>query len=221
MFFQQNRPRAKAILRIPSWKVKQPHRRPHLGQDCERLHHPSSSELLQNSSNLSRILHPPHLFEKAGGVFAGHFERLHHQASSGLLPLLQNSSNLFRILAPLKTKKNRRSIRRTFRATQPPFKFWASSPPVTLASNLSIWSWAFGPASFLMTNYVCFWTWMLGDGTCHSSIRLVTLKLGLRPSFILNEKLCLFLDLDVGRWDLSLQHWTCQLEAGPSAQLDS
>ena len=62
---------------------------------------------------------------------------------------------------------------------------------------------------------------MLGDGTCHSSIGLVTLKLGLRPSFILNEKLCLFLDLDVGRWDLSLQHWTCHLEAGPSAQLES
>ena len=57
---------------------------------------------------------------------------------------------------------------------------------------------------------------MLGDGTCHSSIELVTLKLGLRPSFISNDKLCLSLDLDVGRWDLSLQHWTCHLEAGPN-----
>ena len=92
---------------------------------------------------------------------------------------------------------------------------------------------------------------MLGDGICHSSIGLVTLKLGLRPSLILNEKLCSFLDLDSGRrdlslqrwtchleaepneklclfldldgerWDLSLQHWTCHIEAGPSAQLDS
>ena len=36
----------------------------------------------------------------------------------------------------------------------------------------------------------------------------VTLKLGLRPSFILNKKLCLFLDLEAGMLDLSLQHWT-------------
>ena len=128
---------------------------------------------------------------------------------------------------------------------------------VTSPLDLSFGSWALGPASFLMRNYMCFWTWtlerwtchssvglvilrlglrpslilkerthcvwtwMLGHWTCHSSIGLVILKLGLRPSFILNEKLCLFLDLDVGRWDLSLQHWTCQLEAGPSAQLDS
>ena len=80
---------------------------------------------------------------------------------------------------------------------------------------------AFGPASFLIRNYVCFWTWMLGDGTCQSSIGLVTLDLGLWPSFVLNVNLCLFLDLDVGRWDLSFQHWICHLEAGPSAQLHS
>ena len=89
------------------------------------------------------------------------------------------------------------------------------------------WTWVMGPwtwsfeaspsASFLVTDYYCSWTWMLGHWTCHSSIGLVTLKLGLRPSFILNEKLCLFLDLDVGRWDLSLQHWTCQFEAGPNS----
>ena len=29
-----------------------------------------------------------------------------------------------------------------------------------------------------------------------------TLKLGVRPSFFLNDKLYLFLDLDVGRWGL-------------------
>ena len=102
-------------------------------------------------------------------------------------------------------EKNRGSILWTFRATPPPFKSWAPTPPVTPASDLSIWSWAFGPASFLMRNYACFWTWMLGDGTCHSSIGLVNLKLGR----ILNDKLCLFLDLHVGKRDLSLQHRTC------------
>ena len=120
---------------------------------------------------------------------------------------------------------------------------------VAAALELSFWSWAFGPASFLIRNYVCFWTWMLEHGTCHSSVGLVTLilkerthcfwtwmlgcwtchysiglvilKLGLRPNFFLNERLLLFLDFDVGRWDLSLRHWTCHLEAGPSAQLHS
>ena len=57
------------------------------------------------------------------------------------------------------------------------------------ALDLSSWSWAFGPASFLIRNYDCFWTWMLGHWTCHTSVGLVILKLGLRPSFILNEKL--------------------------------
>ena len=52
-------------------------------------------------------------------------------------------------------------------------------------------------------------------------LRLVSLKLGLRPSFVVYHKSLLFLNLDVGRWDLSLQHWTCKLEAGPSAQLHS
>ena len=92
---------------------------------------------------------------------------------------------------------------------------------VTPASDLSIWSWTFGPASFLMTNYVCFWTWMFGDGTCHSSIGLVTLKLGLRPSCILNKKLWLFLDLDAGALDLSHQRWTCHFEAASAAPLHS
>merc|ERR1711965_190346 len=53
----------------------------------------------------------------------------------------------------------------------------------------------------------------LGRRTCHSSIGLVFFKLGLRPSFILNKKLCLFLDLEAEMLDLSLQHWTCLLEA--------
>ena len=57
----------------------------------------------------------------------------------------------------------------------------------------------------LSLQHHCFWTWMLGDGTCHSSIGLVNLKLGR----ILNDKLCLFLDLHVGKRDLSLQHRTC------------
>ena len=74
---------------------------------------------------------------------------------------------------------------------------------------------------------------MLGDGTCHSSIGLVILKLGLRPSLIFNKKSLLFLDLDVGALDLSIvpasflmrnhycfwtwmsEHWTCPFEAGP------
>ena len=83
------------------------------------------------------------------------------------------------------------------------------------ALNLSFGSCALGPASFLIRNYVCFWSWILRHCTCHSSIELVILKLGLRPSFILNKKLCLFLDLEAGMLDLSLQHWTCLLEAGP------
>ena len=45
------------------------------------------------------------------------------------------------------------------------------------------------------------------------------LKLGLQPSFILNTKSLLLLDLNVGILNLSPQHWTCHFEAGPSAQL--
>ena len=57
--------------------------------------------------------------------------------------------------------------------------------------------------------------------TCHLSIGLVFWKLGHRPSFILNTKLFLFLDLDTQTLDLSLQHWSCLLEAGLSTQLHS
>ena len=120
---------------------------------------------------------------------------------------------------------------------------------VTLALDLSFRSWAFSPASFLQRNYAsglegwstgfvtsaldlsfwklgrrnsaCFWTWKLGRWTCHSSDGLVFWKLGLRPSFILNTKLCLLLDSKAGTLDLSLRQWTCLFEAGPSAQLDS
>ena len=87
---------------------------------------------------------------------------------------------------------------------------------VTPASDLSPWSWAFGPASFLISNYKCFWSWMLGHWTCHTSVGLVILKLGLRPSFILNEKSWLSLELNVATSDLSLHHRTCHLETEPS-----
>ena len=53
------------------------------------------------------------------------------------------------------------------------------------------------------------------------SIGLVHLKLGLGPSFILNIKLTLFLDLHVETLDLAPQHWPCHFEAGPPAQLQS
>ena len=43
-------------------------------------------------------------------------------------------------------------------------------------------------------------TWMLGIG-------LVISKLGQWPSFILNQKLALLLDVDLG-------HWTCHCQAG-------
>ena len=92
---------------------------------------------------------------------------------------------------------------------------------VTAALDLSLWSWAFGPAPFLISNYDCFWTCMLGHWTSHCSTGLVILKLGLRPSFILNINSWLFPELHVGTLDLSPQHWTCHYEAGPSAQLYS
>ena len=69
---------------------------------------------------------------------------------------------------------------------------------VTPALDLSFGSWACGPASFLNGNYVCSWTWKQGHWTCHLSIGLVCLRLCLRRSFILNKKLCLFLDLEAG-----------------------
>ena len=86
---------------------------------------------------------------------------------------------------------------------------------VTAALDLSFGSWACGPASFLNGNYVCSWTWKLEHWTCYISIGLVYWKLGLQPSFILNKILCLFLNLKAGTLDLSLQHWTCLLEARP------
>ena len=49
---------------------------------------------------------------------------------------------------------------------------------VTPALDLSFGSWACGPASFfsfLMGNYVCFWTCMFQHWTCHCNVGLVML----------------------------------------------
>ena len=120
------------------------------------------------------------------------------------------------------------------------FGSWAFGPASFLKRNHAwYWTWQLGrwtchsslglvflklglrPSFILNKKYVCSWTWTLGRSTCHSSIGLVFWKLGLRPSFILKRKLCLFLDLEAGTLDLLHQHWTCLLEAGPSAQLHS
>ena len=66
---------------------------------------------------------------------------------------------------------------------------------VTPALDLSFGSWAFGPASFSKRNHACW-----------ASIELVFWKLRLRPSFILNKKLSIFLELDFAALHLSLQH---------------
>ena len=78
---------------------------------------------------------------------------------------------------------------------------------VTPALDLSIGGWA---EDILFVSGLGSW-----------GIGLVFLKLGLRQSSVLNKKLCLFLDSEAGVLDLSLQHWTCHFEAGPSAQLHS
>ena len=44
--------------------------------------------------------------------------------------------------------------------------------------RLVIWSWAFGPASFLITNYDCFWTWMMGHWTCRQWQIMIVSGLG-------------------------------------------
>ena len=92
---------------------------------------------------------------------------------------------------------------------------------------------------------------MLGHRICHCSVGLAILQLRLRPSFILDIKSILALDLHIGIVDLSprdwtchseavlnlksgmcldlrvgtldfsVRHWTCHFEAGPSAQLHS
>ena len=107
--------------------------------NCERLHHPSSSGLLlllQNSSNLSRIL--PHVFEKKQEKHSLHIsidsttmQVLGFYFSYGILQICPEYSPHF-------FEKNRGSILWTFRATPPPFKSWAPTPPVTPASDLSI-----------------------------------------------------------------------------------
>ena len=66
--------------------------------------------------------------------------------------------------------------------------------------DLSFWSWAFGPSSFLIQHYVMV---MIISGVGYCSFGLALLKLGLRTSFILYNKSLLFLDFDVGALDLS------------------
>ena len=120
----------------------------------------------QHSWTLSRILRP--LKKKQGG----HWLNISRDSTTMQAPGFYFCYKMLQICSaysPPFFEKNRGSIRGTFRATPPPFKSWAPTPPVTPASDLSIWSWAFGPASFLMRNYACFWTWMLGDGICHSA----------------------------------------------------
>ena len=107
------------------------------------------------------------------------------------------------------------------------------------ALNLFFWSWARSQASFLY--YI-----ILVSGLRCWSIGLPSLKPRLRPSFILNRNVLLFLDLDAGAlglsfgpwasdsasfliqitnhycfWAWMMGHWTCPFEAGPSAQLHS
>ena len=48
---------------------------------------------------------------------------------------------------------------------------------------------------------------MLGHRTCHSSVGLVILRLGLRPSLILKERTHCF-------WTWMLGHWTCHSSIG-------
>ena len=43
---------------------------------------------------------------------------------------------------------------------------WPSSILNEKALDLPFWSWACGPASFLIGNHACFWTWMSEHWTC-------------------------------------------------------
>ena len=60
---------------------------------------------------------------------------------------------------------------------------------------------------------------MLGHWTCHTSVGLVILKLGLRPRLIFSIKSILVLDLHVGIVDLSHQDGKCHFEAEPNIKL--
>ena len=150
MFFQPNRPRTKAILRTPSWEVKHPSRRLYYVRDCERLHHPSSSRDL--TAFLDSVKNtPPTLLKKAGGYWLN----ISHDSTTMQAPGFYFCYKMLQICSaysPPFFEKNRGSMRPTFSTTPPPSKFWASTSPVTAASDLSIWRWAFGPASFFMTN---------------------------------------------------------------------
>ena len=71
---------------------------------------------------------------------------------------------------------------------------------VTAALDLSLWSWAFGPASVLMSNYYCFRTCMWGHWTCHCSTGLSfwSWAFGL-ASFLISNYDC-FRSCMSGRW---------------------
>ena len=94
---------------------------------------------------------------------------------------------------------------------------------VTPALDLSPWSWAFGPALFLTTNYSCFWTWMLGDGASVPASDLSPWSWAFGPaSFLIRNYVCF--------WTWMLEDGTCQSSIGlvtlklglrPSAQLHS
>ena len=100
------------------------------------------------------------------------------------------------------------------------------------ALNLSFWSWACDPASFLITNHSRVGAWMSEQWTCPFearpeaqlqcqseiiivsglgcwSIGLVLLRIGLRPGLIFKTNhYCL--------WTWMLGHWSCPCEAGSS-----
>ena len=102
------------------------------------------------------------------------------------------------------------------------------------ALNLSFWSCAFGPASFLMTNYDCFLTCMMRHWTC-------CFDAGPAASFLMTNHDCFGTGMK-GCWTWSfeaapsasrimtnndcfrtwmMEHRTRHLKAGPSAQLHS
>ena len=82
------------------------------------------------------------------------------------------------------------------------------------ALDLSFWSWTSCPASFLILHCDCFWTCACGHWICRSSIGRIVLKLGHRPSFILNIELSVSLNLYIVLTKrVSVQHLTCHSKA--------
>ena len=74
---------------------------------------------------------------------------------------------------------------------------------VTPALDFSFWSWAFGPASFLISNCDCLWTCMLEQNACLSSIWLVIPKLYSAYHFMIVSGLAC--------WDIRLVTPACGL----------